>query len=149
MSFQNNELRFFEVFIIMSPRIQTYMMFFNPLYWKLLMFKLIRAVFLNCFISAIFLQHENYVLLFPWKWKCLLLSLIWLFATTWTVAHQAPLSMEFSRQVYWIGLPFPSPGDCPNPGIEPGSPALQADSLLSEPAYGEINKLNFLIQILL
>ena len=149
MSFQNNELRFFEVFIIMSPRIQTYMMLFNPLYWKLLMFKLIRAVFLNCFISAIFVQHENYVLLFPWKWKCLLLSLIWLFATTWTVAHQAPLSMEFSRQVYWIGLPFPSPGDRPNPGIEPGSPALQADSLLSEPAYGEINKLNFLIQILL
>ena len=57
--------------------------------------------------------------------------------------------MEFSRQDYWIGLPFPSPGDRSNPGIKPGSPALQADSLLSEPAYGEINKLNFLIQILL
>ena len=101
------------------------------------MFKLISAVFLNCFISAIFLQHENYILLFPWKWKCLSLSLIWLFATPWTVACQAPLSMEFSRQEYWIGLPLPSLGDCPNLGIEPGSPALQADSLLSEPAYSE------------
>ena len=51
----------------------------------------------------------------------------------WTVAHQAPLSMGFSRQEYWSGLPFPSPGDLPNPGIEPGSPALQADALTSEP----------------
>ena len=55
----------------------------------------------------------------------------------WTVAHQAPLSMEFSRRGYcWSGLPFPSPGDLPNPGIKlasPVSPALQADSLLSEP----------------
>ena len=50
------------------------------------------------------------------------------------VAHQAPLSMEFSRQEYWSGLPFPSPGDLPDPGIEPGSLALQADSLLSEPS---------------
>ena len=50
-------------------------------------------------------------------------------ATPWTVAHQDPLSMEFSRQEYWSGLPFPSPGDLHNPGIEPGSPALQADSL--------------------
>ena len=50
----------------------------------------------------------------------------------WTVAHQAPLGMEWSRQGYWSGLPFPSPGDLPNPGIEPRSPALQADSLPSE-----------------
>ena len=50
------------------------------------------------------------------------------------IAHQAPLSMGFSRQEYWSGLPFPSPGDLPNPGIKPGSPALQADSLLSEPS---------------
>ena len=48
------------------------------------------------------------------------------------VAHQAPPSMGFSRQEYWSGLPFPSPGDHPNPGIEPGWPALQADALLSE-----------------
>ena len=51
------------------------------------------------------------------------------FVTPWTVAHQAPLSMGFPRQDYWSGLPFPSPGDLPNPGIEPVSPALQADSL--------------------
>ena len=51
----------------------------------------------------------------------------------WTVPCQAPLSMGFSRQEYWHGLPFPSPGDLPEPGIEPGSPALQAESLQSEP----------------
>ena len=55
-----------------------------------------------------------------------------LFETPWTVACQAPLSMGFSRQEYWSGLPFPSPGDLPNPGIEPGSPVLQADSLPTE-----------------
>ena len=52
--------------------------------------------------------------------------------TQWIVAHQAPLSMGFSRQEYWSGVPVPSPEDCPNLGIEPGSPALQTDSLLSE-----------------
>ena len=54
---------------------------------------------------------------------------------TETVVRQAPLSMEFSKQEYWSGLPFPSPGDLPNPGIEPGSPALQADSGLTEPLW--------------
>ena len=53
-------------------------------------------------------------------------------ATPWTVAHQAPLSMGFSRQEYWSGLPFPSPGDLLDPGIKPRSPAMQADSLLTE-----------------
>ena len=61
------------------------------------------------------------------------LSRVRLFATPWTVAYQAPLSMEFSRQEYWSGLPFPSPGDLPDPGIESRSPALQADALPSEP----------------
>ena len=56
-------------------------------------------------------------------------SRVQLFATPWTVAHQAPLSIGFSRQEYWSGLPFPSPGNLPNPGIEPGSPALWVDSL--------------------
>ena len=56
------------------------------------------------------------------------LSCVQLFAIPWTVAHQAPLSMGFSRQEYWTGLPFPSPGDLPDPGIEPRSPALQADA---------------------
>ena len=53
-------------------------------------------------------------------------------ATPWTVACQAPLSMVFSRQEYWSGLPFPSPGDLPNPGIKPGPSELQADSLPTE-----------------
>ena len=61
------------------------------------------------------------------------LSSIQYFVTPWTVASQAPLSMEFSRQEYWSGLPFPSPGGLPDPGIELRSPALQADSLPSEP----------------
>ena len=55
------------------------------------------------------------------------------FANPWNVAYQAPLSMESSRQEYWSGLPLPCPGDLPNPGIKPGSPALQADALPSEP----------------
>ena len=58
-----------------------------------------------------------------------MLSRVQLFATPWTVAHQAPPSMEFSRQEYWSGLPFPSPGDLPNLGIEAESPTLQADAL--------------------
>ena len=53
--------------------------------------------------------------------------------TPWTIAHQAPLSMGFFRQECWSGLPFPSPGDLPDPGIEPWSLALQADALTSEP----------------
>ena len=61
------------------------------------------------------------------------LSRVWLFVTPWTVAYQAPLSMGFSRQEYWSGLPFPSPGHLPNPGIKPGSPTLEADALTSEP----------------
>ena len=61
------------------------------------------------------------------------LSHVRLFATPWTVAYQVPSSMELSRQEYWSGLPFPPPGDLPNPGIEPGSPALQTDALPSEP----------------
>ena len=60
-------------------------------------------------------------------------SHVQLYATLWTVARQAPLSMGFSRQEYWSGLPCPPPGDLPSPGIEPRSPALQMDSLPSEP----------------
>ena len=61
-----------------------------------------------------------------------LLSFVRLFVTPWTVACQALPSMGFSRQEYWSGLPFPSPGDLPNPGIKSWSPTLQADSLPSE-----------------
>ena len=67
------------------------------------------------------------------KVKVKSLSPVRLFATPWTVAYQAFPSMGFSRQEYWSELPFPSPGDLPNPGIEPGSPTLQADTLSSEP----------------
>ena len=66
--------------------------------------------------------------------------------TSWTVACQAPLSMRFSRQEYWSGLPFPSPGDLPDPRIEPWSPALQADSLPSELPDGSF--INYLYLIL-
>ena len=62
------------------------------------------------------------------------------FVTPWTIAQQAPLSMGFSRQEYWSGLPFPSPGDLPNSGLKPRSPALQADSLPAEPQGKPINK---------
>ena len=62
-----------------------------------------------------------------------LLSCVILFETPWTVAYQVPPSMEFSRQEYWSGLPFPSPGDLPDPGIKPRSPTLQADALPTEP----------------
>ena len=60
-------------------------------------------------------------------------SHVQLFVTPWTTARQAPLSIEFSRQVYWSGLPFPFPGDLSDPGIKQRSPVLQADSLPSEP----------------
>ena len=67
--------------------------------------------------------------------------------TPWTVACQTPLSMGFSREEYWSGLPFPSPGDLPNPGIEPRSPALQADSLPTElnenNPYGDASHVKF------
>ena len=68
------------------------------------------------------------------KVKVKSLSCVRLFTTPWGVAYQAPPSVGFSRQEYWSGLLFPSPGDLPNPGIEPRSPALQADVLPSEPA---------------
>ena len=67
------------------------------------------------------------------KVKVKSLSRVRLFVTPWTVAYQAPLSMRFSRQEYWSGLLFPSPGDLPDPGIEPGSPELESDALTSEP----------------
>ena len=64
------------------------------------------------------------------KWFCSVMSNS---VIPWTVVYQAPLSMEFSRQKYWSGLPFPSPEDLPDPGIKPRSPTLQADALPSEP----------------
>ena len=79
-------------------------------------------IFSNIFIILIIFQ----------PWVCVL-SHLQLFVTPWNVAYQTPPFMEFFRQEYWSGLPFPSPGCLPDPGIEPRSPALQADSLLTEP----------------
>ena len=72
-------------------------------------------------------------------------SRVLLFGTLWTVALQAPLSMGFPRQKYWSGLPFPPPGDLPDPGIKHGSPALQADSSLSEPPWEDRFKASSLV----
>ena len=83
-------------------------------------------IYLTLRIFYHFLNTASYI--FPVKW----LSHVRLFATPWTLAYQAPQSMEFSRQEYWSGLSFSSPGDLPDPGIEHWSPALQADSLLTE-----------------
>ena len=76
--------------------------------------------------------------IFSWGLPVCMLSCVWLIVTPCTVAHvtvalQAPLSMGFSRQEYWDGLPCPPPGDLPDPGIEPRSPTLQEDTLPSEP----------------
>ena len=80
------------------------------------------------------------------KVKVKSLSHVRLFVTPWTVAHQASPSMGFSRQEYWSGLPFPSPGDLPDPGIKPRSPTLEADALTSEPP-GILNEVLSSLQI--
>ena len=106
-------------------------LFLLPLYRKL--------SFCGRELSHIFKFDSNILLLFScnmslWKmkkWKSL--SHVWLFVNPWTIAHQAPLSMGFSRQEHWSVLAFPSPEDLPNPRMEPRSPALQADSLPAEP----------------
>ena len=102
------------------------------------------AIMLDPSWSQIRPEHSTYTV-YHWiterKWSCPVGSNS---ATPWTVACQAPLSMEFSRQEYWSGLPFPSLGDLPDPGIEPESPALQKDSLLSEPP-GKPHKSMFLL----
>ena len=89
----------------------------------------ILPLLLNCAGLLVVSTYRSYFLISEVK----SLSRIRLFATPWTVAYQAPPSMGFSRQECWSGLPFPSPGDLPDPGIEPGSLTLQADALLSEP----------------
>ena len=78
------------------------------------------------------LLHSIYILLCVGARS---VSHVQLFVTPWTVARQAPPSMGFSRQEYWSGLPFPSRGDLPDPGIKPRSPAFQADTLTSEPLF--------------
>ena len=85
------------------------------------------------FVTQLMLVPHEMPLLSIKVWKCESLSCVWLFVTPWTVAHQAPLSIGFSRQEYWSGQPFPSLGHLPNPGIKPGSPTLQVDSFPSGP----------------
>ena len=97
---------------------------FNGLFRK---FQVYRTFLTKINIFGTVLHQKKFL------WKCESLSLVQIFVTLGTVAHQAPLSMAFSRQEHWSGLPFPSPGDLPDPRIKPWSPALQADSLLSEP----------------
>ena len=79
-------------------------------------------------------KPQRCVCKYPWAAVVESLSCVQLFVTPWTVAHQAPLSMGFSRQEYWSGLPFPPPRDLPNPGIEPSSPALASRFFTTEPA---------------
>ena len=78
-------------------------------------------------IPSLFTWHYHSIVNQLWVLSCF--SHVWFFATLWTIASQAPLSMGFSRQEYRSGLPCPLPGDLPDPGIQPGSPTLQADSL--------------------
>ena len=97
----------------------------------------VRFWFLICFTkNRTLLVKFKSAILFKCVCECMYSSIshVQLFVTSWAVAHQAPLPMEFSRQEYWNGLPFPYAGDLPHSGIKPRSPALQADSLLSEPA---------------
>ena len=103
------------------------------IFWALSIFKKILLQFLsvncihnNSWIIKLYFNSRLEV-------KVLVTQSVWLFVTPWTITHQTPLSMVFSRQEYWRGLPFPSAGDLPDPGIEPRYPALQADSLPSEP----------------
>ena len=84
---------------------------------------------------------------YPLKVKVKSLSRVRLFGTPWTIAHQAHPSMGFSRQECWSGLPFPSPGDLPDPGIELRSPALQADALPSEPPMGSQEAVKIVQQV--
>ena len=84
------------------------------------------------FKFKILIKLDHWLLNKCWK-KVKLFSRVQLFVTPWTVGNQASPSMGFSRQEYWSGLPFPSPGHLPDPGIEPVSPTLKADALLSEP----------------
>ena len=103
----------------------------------------VSLVYFNLFIFVWFISIQHFTsfsgnrisLFYILKVKGKSLSRVRLFVTPWTVAYQASPSMGFSRQEYWSGLPFPSPGNLSKPGIKPRSPALQADALTSEPPW--------------
>ena len=88
---------------------------------------------LTCIYTIIIVYYILYTIYYFSSEPVKLLSRVRLFATPWTVAYQAPPSMGFSRQECWSGLPFPSPGDLPYPGIEPRFPTLEADALTAKP----------------
>ena len=94
---------------------------------------LTRWTFVGKVMSLLFNMLSRLVVTFLPRSKLKSFSCVRLFVTPWTVAYQAPWSVGFSRQEYWSGLPFPFPGDLPNPGIEPRSPPLQTDTFPSEP----------------
>ena len=93
---------------------------------------LFESIILPHYLRATTLNTKPNILNMERK-KVELLSRVRLFVTPWTVAYQVPLSMGFSRQDYWSGVPLPSPGDLPNPGIEPWYPSFQTGTLPSEP----------------
>ena len=84
-------------------------------------------------VKSMLIPEHEFFFCYKIKVKVKSLSHARLFVTPWTVAYQAPLSIGFPRQESWSEWSLPSPGDLPNPGVKPRSPALQADSLLSEP----------------
>jgi len=95
----------------------------------------VQKSFFDLFIWRSSLEGRKWVVSSCHAFKVFVIQLlycVWFFAAPWTAVSQVPLSLEFSRQEYWDGLPFPSPGDLPNPGIKSGSPALQVHSLPSE-----------------
>ena len=112
-----------------------------PSVWRVLDIEWASTLFFDCSVADLqcnvnfrcTAQQFSFICIYTYKGKAKSLICVWLFVTPWTEGHQAPLSMGFSRQEYWSGLPFPSPGDLPDPGTEPVSPALQADALLFEP----------------
>ena len=117
---------------VIGPDAMILMLNFKPAF-SLSSFISIKRLFSSSSLSPIRVVSSACLGWKPGKVKVKLLSRVRLFSTPWTVAYQAPLSMGFSRQECWNGLPFPSPGDLPDTGIEPGSPALQTDAFPSEP----------------
>ena len=113
---------------------------FLAFYWiSQLIFVPLFLLMVETSISLLVITSTFKLLLYGWVKS---LSHVWLFATLWSVAYQAPLSMGFSRQEYWSGLPLPFPGNLPDPGIEPTSPALQVDSSPLSHLGSPINKTN-------
>ena len=124
---------FFPVLFVHCLKTITSCVLFNPLcfFCLLVYWEVISGLY--CSVGAENRDSFSYIWFTIIHNVSMSLSHVWLFVTPWTVTQWAAVSMGFSKQRYWSGLPFPPWGDLPDLGIEPGSPALQADSLLSEP----------------